>query len=102
MFVATNHQYMMFFTQKGKCFWMRVYEIPEVNCKGRAIQNLINIESDDKVKAFICTQDLKDQDYINHNLVMVTKKGQVENIFREYSKPRINGVAAITMEGDEL
>jgi DNA gyrase subunit A len=107
MFVATNHQYMMFFTQKGKCFWMRVYEIPEGSktAKGRAIQNLINIESDDKVKAFICTQDLKDQDYIkSHNLVMVTKKGQVKKTSLEkYSKPRINGVAAITIkEGDEL
>jgi DNA gyrase subunit A len=107
MFVATNHQYMMFFTQKGKCFWMRVYEIPEGSktAKGRAIQNLINIESDDKVKAFICTQDLKDQDYIkSHNLVMVTKKGQVKKTSLEkYSKPRINGVAAITIkDGDEL
>ncbi|UFH34389.1 DNA gyrase subunit A [Flavobacterium acetivorans] len=107
MFVATNHQYMMFFTQKGKCFWMRVYEIPEGSktAKGRAIQNLINIESDDKVKAFICTQDLKDQEYIkSHNLVMVTKKGQVKKTSLEkYSKPRVNGVAAITIkEGDEL
>ncbi|MBW1656200.1 DNA gyrase subunit A [Flavobacterium quisquiliarum] len=107
MFVATNHQYMMFFTQKGKCFWMRVYEIPEGSktAKGRAIQNLVNIESDDKVKAFICTQDLKDKDYINtHNLVMVTKKGQVKKTSLEkYSKPRANGVAAITIkEGDEL
>ncbi|MGG7035844.1 MAG: DNA gyrase subunit A [Flavobacterium sp.] len=107
MFVATNHQYMMFFTQKGKCFWMRVYEIPEGNktAKGRAIQNLVNIESDDKVKAFICTQDLKDKEYINsHNLVMVTKKGQVKKTSLEkYSKPRVNGVAAITIkEGDEL
>ncbi|TDE01400.1 DNA gyrase subunit A [Flavobacterium hiemivividum] len=107
MFVATNHQYMMFFTQKGKCFWMRVYEIPEgtKTAKGRAIQNLVNIESDDKVKAFICTQDLKDQDYIkSHNLVMVTKKGQVKKTSLEkYSKPRVNGVAAITIrEGDEL
>jgi DNA gyrase subunit A len=107
MFVATNHQYMMFFTQKGKCFWMRVYEIPEGSktAKGRAIQNLINIESDDKVKAFICTQDLKDQDYIkSHNLVMVTKKGQVKKTSLEkYSKPRVNGVAAITIkDGDEL
>ena len=107
MFVATNHQYMMFFTQKGKCFWMRVYEIPEGSktAKGRAIQNLINIESDDKVKAFICTQDLKDQEYIkSHNLVMVTKQGQVKKTSLEkYSKPRINGVAAITIkEGDEL
>ncbi|MGQ7947449.1 DNA gyrase subunit A [Flavobacterium sp. WC2509] len=107
MFVATNHQYMMFFTQKGKCFWMRVYEIPEGSktAKGRAIQNLVNIESDDKVKAFICTQDLKDKDYINsHNLVMVTKQGQVKKTSLEkYSKPRVNGVAAITIkEGDEL
>ena len=107
MFVATNHQYMMFFTQKGKCFWMRVYEIPEGSktAKGRAIQNLVNIESDDKVKAFICTQDLKDKEYINsHNLIMVTKKGQVKKTSLEkYSKPRVNGVAAITIkEGDEL
>jgi DNA gyrase subunit A len=86
---------------------MRVYEIPEGSktAKGRAIQNLINIESDDKVKAFICTQDLKDQDYIkSHNLIMVTKKGQVKKTSLEkYSKPRVNGVAAITIkEGDEL
>ncbi|WP_432671030.1 DNA gyrase subunit A [Flavobacterium sp. SM2513] len=107
MFVATNHQYMMFFTQKGKCFWMRVYEIPEGSktSKGRAIQNLINIESDDKVKAFICTQDLKDLDYINsHYVIMVTKKGQVKKTsLEQYSRPRINGVAAITIrEDDEL
>ena len=107
MFVATNHQYMMFFTQKGKCFWMRVYEIPEGSktAKGRALQNLINIESDDKVKAFICTQDLKDKEYTNsHNLIMVTKKGQVKKTSLEkYSKPRVNGVAAITIkDGDEL
>jgi DNA gyrase subunit A len=107
MYVATNHQYMMFFTQKGKCFWMRVYEIPEGSktAKGRALQNLINIESDDKVKAFICTQDLKDKDYTNsHNLIMVTKKGQVKKTsLDKYSKPRVNGVAAITIkEGDEL
>ncbi|MDI1317785.1 DNA gyrase subunit A [Flavobacterium sp.] len=107
MYVATNHQYMMFFTQKGKCFWMRVYEIPEGSktAKGRALQNLINIESDDKVKAFICTQDLKDKDYTtSHNLIMVTKKGQVKKTsLDKYSKPRVNGVAAITIkEGDEL
>lgn len=107
LFVATNHQYLMYFTQKGKCYWMRVYEIPEgtKTSKGRAIQNLINIESDDKVKAFICTQDLKDQDYIkSHNLIMVTKQGQVKKTSLEkYSKPRVNGVAAITIkEGDEL
>jgi len=107
LFVATNHQYLMYFTQKGKCYWMRVYEIPEGTkaSKGRAIQNLINIEPDDKVKAFICTQDLKDQDYIkSHNLIMVTKQGQVKKTSLEkYSKPRVNGVAAITIkEGDEL
>jgi DNA gyrase subunit A len=107
LFVATNHQYLLFFTQKGKCFWMRVYEIPEGSktSKGRAIQNLINIESDDKVKAFICTQDLKDKDYTNnHNLIMVTKKGQVKKTsLDKYSKPRVNGVAAITIkDGDEL
>ena len=107
MYVATNHQYMMFFTQKGKCFWMRVYEIPEGSktAKGRALQNLINIESDDKVKAFICTQDLKDKEYTtSYNLIMVTKKGQVKKTsLDKYSKPRVNGVAAITIkEGDEL
>jgi DNA gyrase subunit A len=107
MFVATNHQYMMFFTQKGKCFWMRVYEIPEGSktSKGRAIQNLINIESDDKVKAFICTQDLKNLDYINsHYVIMVTKKGQMKKTaLEQYSRPRVNGVAAITIrEDDEL
>lgn len=107
MYVATNHQYMMFFTQKGKCFWLRVYEIPEGSktAKGRALQNLINIESDDKVKAFICTQDLKDKEYTNsHNLIMVTKKGQVKKTsLDKYSKPRANGVAAITIrEDDEL
>lgn len=107
MYMATNHQYMMFFTQKGKCFWMRVYEIPEGSktSKGRAIQNLINIENDDKVKAFICTQDLKDLDYINsHNVIMVTKKGQVKKTsLEQYSRPRVNGVAAITIkEDDEL
>jgi DNA gyrase subunit A len=94
MYVATNHQYMMFFTQKGKCFWMRVYEIPEGSktAKGRALQNLINIESDDKVKAFICTQDLKDKDYTtSHNLIMVTKNGMVKKTsLDKYSKPRDN------------
>ncbi len=107
MYVATNHQYMMFFTQKGKCFWMRVYEIPEGSktSKGRAIQNLINIENDDKVKAFICTQDLKNEEYINsHYVIMVTKKGQVKKTSLEkYSRPRVNGVAGITIrEDDEL
>jgi DNA gyrase subunit A len=107
LFVATNHQYMMFFTGKGKCFWMRVYEVPEGSktSKGRAIQNLINIENDDKVKAFICTQDLKDQDYINsHYVIMATKQGQVKKtLLEQYSRPRQNGIAAITIrEDDEL
>lgn len=107
LFVATNHQYMLFFTQKGKCYWMRVYEIPEGSktSKGRAIQNLINIENDDKVKAFICTQDLKDEAYINsHYVVMATKQGQVKKtLLEQYSRPRQNGIAAITIrEDDEL
>ncbi|TPN82369.1 DNA gyrase subunit A [Aquimarina algicola] len=107
LFVGTNHQYMLFFTQKGKCFWMRVYEIPEGSktSKGRAIQNLINIENDDKVKAFICTQDLKDEEYINsHYVIMATKKGQVKKTsLEQYSRPRTNGINAITIkEEDEL
>jgi DNA gyrase subunit A len=107
LFVATNHQYMLFFTQKGKCFWMRVYEIPEGSkiSKGRAIQNLINIENDDKVKAFICTQDLKNEEYINsHYVIMATKKGIVKKtLLEQYSRPRLNGIAAITIrEDDEL
>ena len=106
LFVGTNHQYMLFFTQKGKCFWMRVYEIPEGSrtSKGRAIQNLINIEQDDKVKAFICTKDLKDEYINNHYVIMATKKGQVKKTsLEQYSRPRINGINAITIkEGDEL
>ncbi len=107
MFVGTNHQYMLFFTQKGKCFWMRVFEIPEGSrtSKGRAIQNLINIEPDDKVKAFICTQDLKDEEYINkYYVIMATKKGQVKKTsLEQYSRPRTNGINAITIrEDDEL
>jgi DNA gyrase subunit A len=107
LFVATNHQYMLFFTQKGKVFWMRVYEIPEGNktSKGRAIQNLVNIENDDKVKAFLVTQDLKDEEYVNSNyVVMVTKKGQTKKTsLEQYSRPRTNGINAITIkEGDEL
>ncbi len=107
LFVGTNHQYMLFFTQKGKCFWMRVYEIPEGSktSKGRAIQNLINIEQDDKVKAFICTKDLKDQEYIDsHFVIMATKKGVVKKTsLEQYSRPRQNGINAITIrEEDEL
>lgn len=107
LFVGTNHQYMLFFTQKGKCYWLRVYEIPEGSrtSRGRAIQNLINIEPDDKVQAFIATEDLKDEEYINnHYIIMATKKGQVKKTsLEQYSRPRANGIIAITVrEGDEL
>ncbi|MDN6280211.1 MAG: DNA gyrase subunit A [Psychroflexus sp.] len=107
MFAGTNHQYMLFFTQNGKCFWMRVYEIPEGSktSKGRAIQNLINIEPEDRINAFICVQDLTDEDYINnHFVLMATKKGQVKKtVLEQYSRPRSNGINAITIrEGDEL
>jgi len=107
MYVATNHQYMLFFTQKGKCFWLRVYEIPEGSkqAKGRAIQNIINIENDDKVKAFICTLDLKNEEYINnHFVIMATRQGQVKKTsLEQYSRPRLNGINAITIkEDDEL
>jgi len=107
IFVASNHEYLLFFTQKGKVFWMRVFEIPEGSrtAKGRAIQNLINIEQDDKVKAFLNTKDLKDSDYINsHYVLMVTKNGIVKKTsLEQYSRPRQNGIAAITIrEGDEL
>jgi len=107
LFVATNHNYMLFFTEQGKVFWMRVFEIPEGNktSKGRAIQNLININPDDKVKAIINTKDLKDEDYINNNfIVLATKKGVIKKTPLEaYSRPRQNGINAITIrEGDEL
>ena len=107
MFEATNHQYMLIFTEKGKVFWMRVFEIPEGNktAKGRAIQNLINIENDDKVMAYLVTQDLRDEEYINkHYVIMVTKKGQVKKTsLEQYSRPRSNGVKAIKIkEGDQL
>ncbi|WP_194850568.1 DNA gyrase subunit A [Nonlabens antarcticus] len=107
IFVGTNHQYMLFFTEKGKCFWMRVFEIPEGSrtSKGRAIQNLINIEQDDNVKAVICTQDIKDEEYINsHYVIMCTKKGVVKKTsLEQYSRPRSNGINAITVrDGDML
>ena len=107
LFVSSNHQYMLFFTQKGKCFWMRVYEIPEGSktAKGRAIQNLINIEQGDKIKAFVSVKNLKDMEYINSNyLVMATKQGIVKKtLLEQYSRPRQNGINAITIkEGDEL
>jgi DNA gyrase subunit A len=107
LFMGTNHQYMLFFTQKGKVFWMRVYEIPEggKTSKGRAIQNLINIEQDDTVKAFLVTEDLKIESYVNsHYVIMATKKGQVKKTsLEQYSRPRANGINAITIkDGDEL
>lgn len=107
LFVATNHNYMLFFTEKGKVFWMRVFEIPEgtKTSKGRAIQNLISIPLDDKVKAFINILDLKDEEYINNNfIILATKKGIIKKTSLEaYSRPRQNGINAITIrEGDEL
>lgn len=102
---ATNHQYMLFFTEKGKCYWLRVFEIPEGSrtAKGRAIQNLINIEADDKVKAYIRTNDLKDEEYINQMyVVMITKNGTVKKTSLEaYSRPRTNGINAIEIREDD-
>ena len=107
MVMANNHDYMLFFTQQGKCFWLKVYEIPEGSktSKGRAIQNLINIPSDDKVMAYINTKDLKNEEYINANyIVMCTKQGQIKKTsLEQYSRPRTNGINAITIrEGDQL
>jgi DNA gyrase subunit A len=107
LFIATNHNYMLFFTEKGKVFWMRVFEIPEgtKTSKGRAIQNLINIDPDDKVKAFINVKDLKDEDYINNNFIILATKGGVikKTSLEAYSRPRKNGIIAINIrEGDEL
>lgn len=104
---ATNHQYMLFFTEKGKCYWLRVFEIPEGSktAKGRAVQNLINIEQDDKIKAYIRTNDLKDVDYINQmSVVMITKNGTIKKTSLEaYSRPRVNGINAIEIrENDQL
>lgn len=107
LFVATTHQYLLLFTEQGRCYWLRVYEIPESGkgTKGRAIQNLLNMPKDDNVKAFIRTKDLKDEDYINSNFIlMCTKKGTVKKTSLEaYSRPRSNGINAITIkDGDEL
>ena len=102
---ATNHQYLMFFTEKGKCFWLRVFEIPEGSktSKGRAVQNLINIEPDDKIRAYIRTNDLKDADYVNSMyLVMVTKNGIIKKTsLEQYSRPRVNGINAIEIREDD-
>ncbi|MCA1761701.1 MAG: DNA gyrase subunit A [Flavobacteriales bacterium] len=107
LFVATNHNYLLIFTEKGKCFWMRIFEIPEGSktSKGRAIQNLINIEQDDKIMAYVKVQDLKDEEYTkSHNVIMATKNGVVKKTSLEaYSRPRSNGINAITIkEGDQL
>lgn len=107
LFVATNHNYLLIFTEKGRCFWMRVYEVPEGNklAKGRAIQNLLNIEQDDKVKAYVKVQDLTDKDYVENNfIIMCTKEGIIKKTsLAAYSRPRVNGINAITIrENDEL
>ncbi|MDR4987378.1 MAG: DNA gyrase subunit A [Bacteroidales bacterium] len=107
LFAATNHNYLLFFTEKGKCFWMRVFEIPEgtKTSKGRAIQNLINIPSDDKIKAFVNVKDLTDQEYINNNfIILCTQKGVIKKTnLAAYSRPRANGIIAINIrEDDEL
>ena len=107
LFVATNHNYLLIFTEKGKCFWMRVFEIPEGSkiAKGRAIQNLLNISQDDMIKAYVKVTDLTDKDYLENNfVVMATKKGVIKKTSLEaYSRPRSNGINAITIrEGDEL
>lgn len=105
MVVASNHQYMLFFTEKGRCFWLRVFEIPEGSktSKGRAIQNLISIDPEDKVRAYIRTHDLMDSDYVKERyVVMVTKKGQIKKTSLEaYSRPRSNGINAITIKEDD-
>ena len=107
LFVATNHNWLLIFTEKGKCFWMRIFEVPEGNkaAKGRAIQNLINIEQDDKVKAYVVVKDIKDEEYTSNNyIIMCTKKGVIKKTSLEaYSRPRTNGINAIGIrEGDEL
>lgn len=107
LFVASNHNYLLIFTEKGKCFWMRVFEIPEGSkvSKGRAIQNLLNIETDDKIKAYVRVKDLTDKEYVENNfIVMATKQGVIKKTSLEaYSRPRSNGINAITIrENDEL
>jgi DNA gyrase subunit A len=107
IFSATNHNWLLIFTEKGRCFWMRIFEIPEGSktSKGRAIQNLINIEQDDAVRAYIPVNDLKDEDYVNStNVILCTKEGLIKKTTLEaYSRPRSNGINAITIrEGDQL
>jgi DNA gyrase subunit A len=107
LFVASTHNYLLLFTEQGKCYWLKVYEIPEGNktSKGRPIQNVINIPQDDKIRAFINVEDLKNEEFLaSHYILMATKQGTVKKTsVREYSRPRSNGVHAITVrEGDEL
>ncbi|WP_131538009.1 DNA gyrase subunit A [Pedobacter nototheniae] len=107
MLVATNHNYMLFFTEAGRCFWLRVYEIPEGSrtSKGRAIQNIINIPKEEKIKAYIKVKNLKDQEYLENNfIIMCTKKGTIKKTSLEaYSRPRVNGINAINInDGDQL
>jgi len=107
LLIASNHNYMLFFTESGKCFWLRVYEIPEGSrlSKGRAIQNIINIPKEEKIKAYIKVKNLKDQDYLENNyIIMCTKKGTIKKTSLEaYSRPRVNGINAINInEGDQL
>lgn len=107
LFIASTHNYLLLFTEQGRCFWLKVYEIPEgaKATKGRPIQNLISIPQDDKIKAYLNVNNLKDPDYLNNNsIIMVTKKGTVKKTTLEaYSRPRTNGINAITVrEGDEL
>lgn len=105
LFIASMHNYMLFFTEKGRCFWMRVFEIPEgaKTSKGRAIQNLINIDRDDKVRAYINIKNLKDEEYINNNfIILCTKKGIIKKTSVEaYSRPRQNGINAINIREDD-
>jgi DNA gyrase subunit A len=107
LLIATTHNYMLFFTEKGRCYWLRVYEIPEgeKTSKGRPIQNLINIEPGDKIKAYIAVKDLTDEEYVKNNfIVMCTRRGTIKKTTLEaYSRPRSNGINAINVrEGDEL
>jgi DNA gyrase subunit A len=107
LFVAQAHNYLLFFTEQGRCFWLKVYQIPKGSraSRGRAIQNLIAIDKDDKVKAFITVENLEEEEFLNsHFIIMATKKGIVKKTsLKDYSRPRINGINAITInEGDEL
>ena len=105
--MCTNHNYLLFFTEKGRCYWMRAFEVPEgeKNAKGRPILNMINIEPDDKVKAFVNVNNLSEEEYLkSHFIVMCTKNGVVKKTPLEaYSRPRANGIIAVGIrEGDEL